>query len=428
MKAFQRFNLPPYLLEALQTQKISQPTEIQERLIPAILNKRDVIGQSQTGTGKTLAFLLPVAARVEPENEKIQAVITAPTRELASQLHHELRKLLEGGEGQRILVKSLTGGTDRQKSIEKLQKQPHIIIATPGRLKDMSDSGAIDISAVEMLVIDEADQMLDMGFIEDIDPVAARMPDTLQMLVFSATIPEQLQPFLRKYMSSPRHVQVQPEHAAPAAIDHYFIPLKHRDRTGVTVQLAAQLRPYFAIIFTSTKEEADEVSDAMITSGIQVDTLHGDIAPRQRKQVMRNIEKLEVQYLVATDLAARGMDIKGVSHIINHSLPNELGYYVHRAGRTGRAGASGEVYTLVDEQTEYPRVKSLENQGIACRFLEFKKEQFHLMDSPLTNISKNKRRPSSPEIKEPKPKKVKPGYKKKAREKAQRRQKNNKKK
>ncbi|SFP21365.1 DEAD/DEAH box helicase [Salibacterium halotolerans] len=414
MKGFKRFELPPFLLEALEKQHIHRPADIQERLIPAVLNKRDVIGQSQTGTGKTLAFLLPLAARIDPEKHHIQAVITAPTRELASQLHQELVKLLEYKDGTPISAKTLIGGTDRQKTVDKFQQPPHIVTATPGRLKDMTDSGVVDVSKVEMLVVDEADQMLDMGFIEEIDPVAAQMPETLQMMVFSATIPEALQPFLRKYMTSPRHVHVRPEEASPADITHYFVPVRHRSRTELTMEIAARLQPYFAILFTSTKEEADEVADAMSMKGIEADVLHGDISPRRRKQVMRNIDKLDVQYLIATDLAARGMDIEGVSHIINHSLPKELGYYVHRAGRTGRAGADGEVYTLIDEQSEYPRVAKLQDQGITCEFLDFKKGEFTPMDDPLHKSLKKKNKPSDAGAGVKKPKKVKPGYKKKA--------------
>ncbi|RSL30911.1 DEAD/DEAH box helicase [Salibacterium salarium] len=428
MKAFQRFDLPPFLIEALQHQKIEKPMDIQERLIPAILNGRDVIGQSNTGSGKTLAFLLPIVAKVNPDNNNVQAVITAPTRELAGQIYNELQKLLEIGDGQQITAKSVTGGTDRQRAIEKLNKQPQIIVATSGRLKDMVENQVLDVHLVEMFVVDEADQMLDMGFIEDIDPIAARMPESLQMMVFSATIPEQLQPFLRKYMKQPRHVHVEPEEATPAKIKHHFIPLKHRDRTEVTVELAQQLQPYFAIIFASTKEEADEVMTAMINAGLNADVLHGDIPPRQRKQVMRNVDKLDIQYLVATDLAARGVDIKGVSHIINHSLPKELGYYVHRSGRTGRAGESGETYTFV-ETDEYPRVKALQDQGVSPVFADFKNKQILPIENPITKVEKKKQqlKNNDPVIKAPKPKQVKPGYKKKAKQQAFQKQKREKK-
>ncbi|MDQ0299729.1 ATP-dependent RNA helicase CshB [Salibacterium salarium] len=423
MKAFQRFDLPPFLIEALQNQKINKPTEIQERLIPAILNGRDVIGQSNTGSGKTLAFLLPIVARVDSNKNHVQAVITAPTRELASQIYNELQKLLEVGDGQQVTAKSVTGGTDRQRSIEKLSNQPQIIVATSGRLKDMVENQIIDVHLVEMFVVDEADQMLDMGFIEDIDPVAALMPDSLQMMVFSATVPEQLQPFLRKYMKQPRHVHVAPEEATPAKIQHHFIPLKHRDRTEVTVELAQRLHPYFAILFTSTKQEADELMAAMIDAGLNADVLHGDIPPRQRKQVMRNVDKLDIQYLVATDLAARGVDIKGVSHIINHSLPKELGYYVHRTGRTGRAGESGETYTFV-ETDEYTKVKTLQDQGVSPIFADLKNNEIVPIENPITKKEKKKQgNRNDPVIKAPKPKQVKPGYKKKAKQEAYHKQK-----
>ncbi|MFB4164904.1 DEAD/DEAH box helicase [Alteribacillus sp. JSM 102045] len=423
MSAFQRFDLPPFLIKSLQEQNIEKPMEIQERLLPAIINGRDVIGQSQTGSGKTLAFLLPIVTRIRPEHEHIQAVITAPTRELAGQIYNELQKLLKYAPDANITAKRLTGGTDRQRTMEKLQYQPHIVVATPGRLKDMTTSQVIDVHRTEMFVVDEADQMLDMGFIEEIDPVASLMPENLQMMVFSATIPEQLQPFLRKYMKNPRHVQVKPEETAPSKIKHQFIPLKHRERTELTVRLAKNLRPYFAIVFSTTKEDADLVLEAMLESGLNADILHGGLPPRQRKQVMRKVNNLDIQYLVATDLAARGMDIKGVTHVINHSLPKELEYYVHRVGRTARAGETGEAYTFIEKE-EYPAVKKLEDKGIKGQFVDFKKNDLVPVDNPLLKKENfNKESNKGPAIFNPKPKKIKPGYKKKARWKAEQQQK-----
>ncbi|SDH48546.1 ATP-dependent RNA helicase CshB [Alteribacillus persepolensis] len=425
MNGFQRFDLPSFLIQSLQEQQIEKPMEIQERLIPAILNGRDVIGQSQTGSGKTFAFLLPIIAKVKPELECVQAVITAPTRELAGQIYNELKRLLEDQPTEHLIkAKQLTGGTDRIRTMEKLNQQPHIVVATPGRLKDMANTQAIDVHKTEMFVVDEADQMLDMGFIEEIDPVAALMPDDLQMLVFSATIPEQLQPFLRKYMQNPRHVHVKPKESTPAKIDHKFILLKYRDRTEMTVTLAERLRPYFAIVFTSTKEDADIVFDALLQAGLHADVLHGGLPPRQRKQVMRKINGLDIQYLVATDLAARGMDIKGVSHVINHSLPKELEYYVHRVGRTARAGETGEAYTYIDKD-EYPAVQKLQNQGITAQFFEWKQQELQAVANPLQNNRPDLKK--TPAFHKPKPKKVKPGYKKKARLQAEKQQKRQKK-
>ncbi len=423
MNAFQRFDLPPFLIKSLQEQNIEKPMEIQERLIPAIINGRDVIGQSHTGSGKTLAFLLPILTKIRPEHEYIQAVITAPTRELAGQIYNELQKLLKNDRDSIIKAMRLTGGTDRKRTMERLQKPPHIIVATPGRLNDMTKNQAIDVHRTEMFVVDEADQMLDMGFIEEIDPAASLMPDNLQMMVFSATIPEQLQPFLRKYMKNPRHVHVKPEQTAPAKMKHQFILVKHRDRTELTVHLAKSLRPYFAIIFTTTKEDADQVLEAMLAAGLNADVLHGGLPPRQRKQVMRKVNGLQIQYLVATDLAARGMDIKGVSHVINHSLPKELEYYVHRVGRTARAGQTGEAFTFIEKE-EYTELKKLQNKGISGQFLDLKKNEWTVVENPLIkNQNMKSESNKGPVIPKPKPKKIKPGYKKKARWKAERQEK-----
>ncbi|WP_240376621.1 DEAD/DEAH box helicase [Bacillus piscicola] len=420
MSGFNRFTISPFLIESLQQQNIQKPMDIQERLIPAILNGRDVIGQSQTGSGKTLAFLLPLLTRIEPEKEHTQAVITAPTRELAEQIYQEIRKLLENPGQPGITVKRVTGGIDRRRTIENLQNQPHIIVATPGRLRDLAANQLIDVHQVRMLVVDEADQMLDMGFIEEIDPVAGLMPENLQMLVFSATFPEKLQPFLQKYMTNPRHVHVKPSEATPAKIEHIFIPLKHRDRTELTIRLAANLRPYFAIVFTTTKEEADVLFEEMMAAGLNADVLHGGLQPRQRKQVMRKVKALDIQYLVATDLAARGMDIRGVSHVINHSLPKELEYYIHRVGRSARAGETGEAYTFVEKE-EFSDVRKLQEKGISLQFNEFKNESLIPIDLPWRNHKASGERSSSTE-KSLKTKKVKPGYKKKARQEREKQQ------
>ncbi|SFE29368.1 DEAD/DEAH box helicase [Alteribacillus iranensis] len=411
MSGFTRFNLSPFLIKSLQTQNIAKPMEIQERLIPAILNGKDVIGQSQTGSGKTLAYLLPILTKIDPEKNYIQAIITAPTRELAEQIYQESQKLLGGEDTPSIRVKRVTGGIERSRTVTGAFS-PHVIVATPGRLKDVAQSQMLDVHQAKMLVVDEADQMLDMGFIEDIDPIAALMPDDLQMLVFSATIPESLQPFLQKYMNAPKHAHVKPREATPASITHHFIPLKHRDRTEVTVQLSGMIRPYLAIIFTSTKEDADLVFDEMIKAGFQAEVLHGGLPPRQRKQVMRRLRSLEVQYLVATDLAARGMDIEGVSHVINHSLPSELEYYIHRVGRSARAGETGEAFTFV-EKDEYPVVRKLKDKGIPLTFSELKKDGLSAADIPWRNRSWQKGSEFSPQIPK-RPKKIKPGYKKKA--------------
>lgn len=414
MKAFEQYKLPAFLIEALEKQKLNSPTDIQERLIPAVINGKDVIGQSQTGSGKTLAFLLPIIARIEPDVKEVQAVITAPTRELVEQINKVLKGLLADQPEDRVITSQrVVGGSDRKRDIEKLQNTPHIIVASPGRLRDMVKTQSVDIHRVKMLVIDEADQMLDMGFIEEIDPVAALMPDTLQMMVFSATIPESLQPFLKKYMTNPKHVHIDPKSAAPREINHYFLPLKHKDRTEETVRIASSIQPYLAIVFANKKEEADEVHAAFLEKGLNADLLHGGLSPRERKQVMRRVHSLEVQYLIATDLAARGVDIPGITHIINHTLPTDLEYYVHRIGRSGRAGLSGEAYTLI-EKDELASLQKLEKKGIKCELVELRKGEFVKTVDRKSFRAASQKQEQKAVPKKPKPKNVKPGYKKKA--------------
>lgn len=393
LKAFKSFGIPSFLIEALQAQQIKAPTEIQARVIPSLLKGRDVVGQSETGSGKTLAFALPVITNIEEEIRAIQAVIVLPTRELARQIYQVFRTLLTYDENNRYRVKAVTGGTDRKRTMEKFENPPHILIATPGRLKDMSDHQMIDLRHTKMFIIDEADQMLEMGFLEVIDPVLGRIPEELQMAVFSATIPENLEPFLRKYMNNPRFIQVNKKKTVNERVEHRIIPLRHRNRTELTLRLSEQIQPYFALIFTNTKEEADEVLTTLLRADLNADVLHGGLPPRRRKQVMRKVEKLQLQYLVATDLAARGMDIPGVTHVINHSLPTHLEYYVHRVGRTARAGETGIAYTFV-EKTEYERLQKLAKKGTKFHFFDWKKDDLTPIDNPLKkrNYARNRKR------------------------------------
>lgn len=406
---FERLNISDFLIKALEKQNFKKPTEIQERVIPGAINGHDIIGQSQTGSGKTLAFLLPVIHRVDPSKDEIQAIITAPTRELARQIYQEYEKLAQYfPEDQYVRAKTVVGGTDRKRMVDKLKNVPHVLIGTPGRIKDMVINEGINVYTATALVVDEADQMLDMGFIEDVDQVAARMAANLQMLVFSATIPEKLQPFLRKYMENPRYVHVNPEQVTAQDIKHVLIPTKHQDKTKLLIKVAKAYNPYLAIIFVNTKKTADEVADAMLAEGMNVERLHGDVPPRERKNIMKRVQNAEFQYLVATDLAARGIDIKGISHIINYELPRDLDFYIHRTGRTGRAGMSGIAATLFDPSDQ------LAIQKLKSRNIHFVLEE--LRGGEWVEIKTRTRKNASNREKGivlPKPKKVKPGYKKK---------------
>jgi ATP-dependent RNA helicase CshB len=413
---FERFNLKPFIIEAVKELGYYEPTEIQERLIPTVLKGESAVGQSQTGTGKTHAYVLPVLQNIDPERQEVQAIFTAPTRELATQIYQETLKIAgRSPEGQEISVRLFIGGTDKQRTIDRLKTQPQIVVGTPGRISDLVKEQALFVHTAATLVIDEADIMLDMGFLEDVDYIAARMPKSLQMLVFSATIPEKLKPFLKKYMENPKYIHVEPKQVTAAKIEHYLLPTKHRNKVVLVHQALLHFNPYLAIVFTNTKKKADEVADGLMAKGLKVGRLHGGLSPRERKQMMKQILNLEFQYVVATDLAARGIDIQGISHVINYELPTDLDFYIHRVGRTARAGYSGIALTIYEEADE-DALNRLEKMGIEFKNADFQnKEWVELQD-------RNKRKKRIKQVDEidlrakslfKKPKTVKPGYKKK---------------
>jgi len=413
---FERFSFHPYIVEAINKRGFKQPTDIQERVIPATLKGTSIIGQSQTGTGKTHAYLLPIMNKLVPEKEEVQAIITAPTRELANQIYKEAVKIAECfPDDQQINVRLYIGGTDKQRTIDKLKQQPQIIIGTPGRIKDLIDAKALQVFTATTLVVDEADLMLDMGFIQDVDYVASRMTEKLQILVFSATIPEKLKPFLQKYMENPRYFQVDPEQITAQKIEHILIPLRHRNKNKVLYDMLKAYNPYLALIFTNTKQTADAVADDLMDKGLRVGRLHGNLTPRERRKMMKQINDLEYQYVVATDLAARGIDIEGVSHVINYELPSDLDFYVHRTGRTARAGYSGIAATIYDLSDE-DALNKLEKMAITFVNKDINNgEWIEGEDRNKRQNRKKKKAELDPKAKAivSKKAKVKPGYKKK---------------
>ncbi|MBT2754705.1 DEAD/DEAH box helicase [Mesobacillus foraminis] len=413
---FEKYNLKPFILDAVKELGFVEPTEIQDKLIPVIGRGESAIGQSQTGTGKTHAYLLPIINKINPSLNEVQAVISAPTRELANQIYQEVLKVAaHAPENEQITARCFIGGTDKLRAIEKLKIQPHIVIGTPGRINDLVKEQALFLHKASFLVVDEADLMLDMGFIHDVDQFASRMPEKLQMLVFSATIPEKLKPFLKKYMENPKYIQVDPKKAAAEKIDHYIMPARHRNKVSLVHSALDAYNPYLAIVFTNTKKKADEVADGLIAQGVKVGRIHGDLTPRERKRVMKQIKDLEYQYLVATDLAARGIDIEGVSHVINYELPTDLDFYIHRVGRTARAGYSGIALTIYENSDE-DALNRLEKMGVQFTNVDLQKGEM-VEIGERNKRKKRQRQEDEVEAKAKsmvrKPQKVKPGYKKK---------------
>ncbi|MGM9987879.1 MAG: DEAD/DEAH box helicase [Bacillaceae bacterium] len=416
---FQQYGFKPFILKAVEKLGFQTPTEIQQQIFPVAIKERSVIGQSQTGSGKTHAYLLPMLNEINPHEQKVQVIITTPTRELARQIYDEITKVIEWcEEDEKISAKCFVGGTDKQRTIEKLKTQPQIVVGTPGRIADLVTAEALYIHAAHALVVDEADLMLDMGFIREVDQVASRMNRNLKMLVFSATIPQKLQPFLKKYMENPVHIQVNPRQAAAVNIEHTLMPSRHRNKSDLVKKALDIYNPYLAIIFTNTKKRADEVADDLIQKGLKVGRIHGDLTPRERKKMMKEIQDLKYQYIVATDLAARGIDIQGISHVINVELPEDLDFYIHRVGRTARAGYSGVALTIYDQSDDDALVR-LEKRGIEFKNMDIRDGEFveigarqgrKVREKKENEIEKNARKTIK------KPSKVKPGYKKKLNE------------
>ncbi|MDZ5712188.1 DEAD/DEAH box helicase [Jeotgalibacillus haloalkalitolerans] len=412
MSSFKQYNFQPFLIDAIEKLGFHAPTAIQEKMIPMINRGQSAIGQSQTGTGKTHSYLLPLINRIEADRQEVQVVITAPTRELARQIHHEVKFLIEDTA---LTTKVFVGGTDKQRAIEKLKQQPHIVVGTPGRINDLVSEQALQVYTANAIVIDEADLMLEMGFIEDVDQVAARMKEDLQIYVFSATIPEKLKPFLKKYMENPQYAHIEPKQIQAENIEFVLVPQKSRSREAVLLDTLNAINPYLAIVFTNTKSKADEVADYLLNKGLKTGRVHGGLSPRERNKMMKQIRDLEYQYIVATDLAARGIDIPGVSHVINFELPQDLDFFIHRVGRTARAGHSGTAITIYEPSDE-DALAQIEKKGIQFSHQEVKAGEW----VKLNDRHKRSSRPKGEnEIDKKakslvrKPKKVKPGYKKK---------------
>lgn len=413
-QAFKRYEFNSFIQQAIETLGFHEPTPIQEKMIPMIKKGQSAIGQSQTGTGKTHAYLLPLLDQLNLEKQEVQLVITAPTRELAKQIHHEVTRIIEHSTKD-LLSKCFVGGTDKQRTIDKLKIQPQIVVGTPGRINDLVKEQALYVHTAHAIVIDEADLMLEMGFIEDVDQIAARMPEDLQILVFSATIPEKLKPFLKKYMENPQYAHIEPKQVQAENIEFVLVPKKSRSKIEVLNDILTSINPYIAIVFTNTKTKADEVADALLSKGLKVGRVHGGLAARERSRMMKQIRDLEYQYIVATDLAARGIDIPGVSHVINFELPSDLDFFVHRVGRTARAGHSGVAITIY-EPTDEDALNQVEKKGITFSHREVRNgEWVELTERHKRSNRKKVENETDAKAKSlvRKPKKVKPGYKKK---------------
>ncbi|MEN1985142.1 DEAD/DEAH box helicase [Paenibacillus hubeiensis] len=344
MTNFSEFNLEPLVLQAITELGFEEATPIQAKSIPVALTGRDLIGQAQTGTGKTAAFGIPLISKIAKNDEKIRALIMAPTRELAIQVAEEIEKLTRF-KGLRSLP--IYGGQDIVRQIRALKRKPQIIIGTPGRLLDHINRKTIKLEDVQTVVLDEADEMLDMGFMEDIQSILKQVPDDRQTMLFSATMPPNIQKLAQQFLNNPEHVSVIPKQVSAPLIDQAYIEVPERQKFEALSRLLDMESPELAIVFGRTKRRVDELAEALQKRGYSADGLHGDLSQNQRDTVMRKFRDGSIDVLVATDVAARGLDVSGVTHVVNFDLPQDPESYVHRIGRTGRAGKEGAAWSFV---------------------------------------------------------------------------------
>lgn len=412
---FELFELAPYLVEAVEDLNFNQPTEIQRRVIPKLKKETHLIGQSQTGTGKSHAFLLPLINKIDKEVQHPQIIILAPTRELAKQLYDAAEHLISFTDG--IKAGLYIGGTDKNKDIQKSKVQPQIVIGTPNRIKDLAEENVLHIHLARAVVIDEADLMIDLGFLPTVDKIAANVSREAQIAVFSATIPKALHPFLNKYLSKPEFIEIEPDAKTNKNITFYLVPTKSNDRKEQLTKIMSTINPYLAIIFANSRERADEVAEYLQDQGLKVGVIHGGLAPRERTQQMKRVKNLEYQYVVASDLASRGIDIDGVSHVINYDIPRDIAFFTHRVGRTGRGNYTGVAITIYTPDEE-DLINQIEKRGFSFIHSDVKNGELVEIKDRTERQSRKKKEDNIEQNLKHKlkgKKKVKPGYKKKFR-------------
>jgi len=344
---FAELMLAPEVDRALREMGFVQPTEIQAQVVPLLLDGRDVIGQAQTGTGKTAAFGIPLIEGVDENLPHTQALVLAPTRELAMQIGEELRRIARYIQG--INVVTIYGGASYGRQFDDLKAGPHVVVGTPGRVLDHIGRGTLRLNDVDYLVLDEADRMLDMGFLPDVERILRRTPRERQTALFSATVPTVIRILARRYMFEPATVHVQPQQVTVEEVDQAYYEVADRDKVEGLLSLIGVDPPERAMIFRQTKIGVDRLVATLRRRGLPAEAIHGDMSQKAREQVLREFREGKLTYLVATDVAARGLDIPEVSHVFNYDIPEDAEAYVHRIGRTARAGRSGQAITFVGE-------------------------------------------------------------------------------
>ena len=340
---FAQLKVDETMVEKLHRTGKDIPTPVQERAIPALLNGRDVIARAQTGVGKTLSFVIPLFDKVDPQKDFVQALILSPTRELAQQTAGEIRKL-EGDTGIRTLT--VSGGRDFEEEKRKIGHRAQVLVGTPGRLLDHLRKGNTSLGGVKYLVLDEVDEMLRQGFGEDIETLLSLMPQPHQTMMCSATLDEEVRKLGRQLTTNPLVIDIAPKESTASTIHQICIKVSEDHKADALASLIRRYNPFLMLVFCCSKERAIELSDWLYGEGFNVDVLHGDMSQTKRRRVMENFRKARLQILVASDIAARGLDVEGITQVVNYDIPHDPDWYVHRIGRTGRAGSEGTAITF----------------------------------------------------------------------------------
>ncbi|QVJ96733.1 DEAD/DEAH box helicase [Mycoplasma mycoides subsp. capri] len=413
---FTDFGFKKYINDTLDQIEFISPTSIQQKVIPLLKKHQNVIALAHTGTGKTHSFLLPILnnLKLEENNNYVQAVIISPTRELSLQIYQNTKLFLKNNP--LINCNLFIGGEDISKNIEQLEKkQPHIVIGTPTRLKELYDLNKLRLTTTSYFIIDECDMIFDLGFIEDVDYLISKINQDVTIGIFSATISQQLSVFCKKYIKNAHFIDDSQNKISTSNVKHILIDTKNKELEQSLIQIINSINPFLCIIFVNQKDEISKIVEILHKNNIkQVAELHGNLQPRLRLSMLKKIQNNEFKYLVATDVASRGVDIKGVSHIISINLPSNLTYYIHRSGRTGRNNSTGYSYIIYNLKNK-TQIEELIKKGI-----EFETKK--LIDNQLVDIKTNYKKvkvfkeldaESKQVINKYKNKKVKPNYKKK---------------
>ena len=369
-KTFQELGVSEEILRALEKKGVAMPTRVQEEAIPPLLAWRDVIAKAPTGTGKTFAFGIPMIEHIDPQSDDLQGLILAPTRELAIQIAKVAQSLSAAADISSLVI---FGGQDIERQKQKLRRHPQLIIGTPGRLLDHLRRQTIDLSQVNKVVLDEADEMMRLGFIEDVETLLEATAADRQLMLFSATMPDRVKALSARYMTAPQNLEIKSEHVTLDAIDQVIIDTREETKIDKLCEIINQEQPYLAMVFCHTKQRAHMVTMALAARGYLVDELHGDLSQVQRTLVLKRFRKAELQILCATDIAARGLDIEGVTHVFNYDIPHDAESYIHRIGRTGRAGERGKAITFVNAR-QYDLLRRIEG-GIKDRIRKQRSER-----------------------------------------------------